>query len=88
MPQHSTPSIHPACLDPAELGRQVDVTFTRRSGPGGQHRNKVETAVVLVHRPTGISAQAAERRSQAQNRAVALHRLRVRLAVEIRSVVE
>ena len=58
--------------------------FVRRSGPGGQHRNKVSTAVVLSHRPTGVKAEANERRSQAENRAVAIFRLRIHLALEIR----
>lgn len=48
-------------------------------------RNKTETAVVLVHQPTGISAEAAERRSQAENRGVALKRLRLKLALEHRA---
>lgn len=58
--------------------------FVRRSGPGGQHRNKVSTAVVLSHRPTGVKAEANERRSQAENRAVAIFRLRIHLALDIR----
>jgi hypothetical protein len=73
--------MHPAALPAAELLRACDETRTRRSGPGGQHRNKVETAVVLVHRPTGIAAEASERRSQADNRRVALARLRLKLAL-------
>ncbi len=76
--------MHPAALDDSDLLRDCDETRTRRSGPGGQHRNKVETAVILVHRPTGIGAEASERRSQAQNRTVALARLRLRLALEHR----
>jgi len=77
--------MHPAALPPDELLQQCGETRTRRSGPGGQHRNKVETAVVLVHRPTGLSAEASERRSQAENRAMALKRLRLRLALEHRT---
>ena len=76
--------MHPAALDDSDLLRDCDETRTRRSGPGGQHRNKVETAVILVHRPTRIGAEASERRSQAQNRTVALARLRLRLALEHR----
>jgi hypothetical protein len=79
------PTSHPAALPPDELLAQCDVRHDRRSGPGGQHRNKVQTAVVVVHRPTGISAEANERRSQAENKHEALRRLRLRLAVEIRS---
>ena len=76
---------HPACLDPERLLTDCQLTFTRRSGPGGQNRNTVETAVVLRHRPTGLEAEANERRSQGENRREAIHRLRVRLAVEVRT---
>jgi len=76
--------MHPAALPPDELLRQCDETRTRRSGPGGQHRNKVETAVILRHRPTGMSAEASERRSQADNRRVAVWRLRLLLALSHR----
>lgn len=77
---------HPASLEPTALLRECSERRLRRSGPGGQNRNKVETAVVLRHEPTGIEAEANERRSQAENRQVALSRLRIRLAVEFRTV--
>lgn len=81
----STPHPHPAALSAERLLAECSVSFARRSGPGGQNRNKVETAAILVHLPTGISAEANERRSQAQNRESALFRLRLKLALEVRS---
>jgi hypothetical protein len=75
---------HPAALEPDRLLADCEVRFTRRSGPGGQNRNKVETAAILTHRPTGLVAEANERRSQGENRKVALRRLRVLLALEVR----
>jgi hypothetical protein len=77
---------HPASLPVDELLVECEVRRLRRGGPGGQHRNKVETAVVITHRPTGISAEANERRSQAENHAEAVTRLRLKLAVAVRSV--
>ena len=76
--------MHQAALAEEDLLSVCKITRTRRSGPGGQHRNKVETAIVVTHLPTGICGEASERRSQAQNRRRALHRLRVNLALEIR----
>lgn len=75
---------HPAALAPERLLADCDVRFTRRSGPGGQNRNKVETAAILTHRPTGLTAEANERRSQAENRKAALFRLRIELALGVR----
>lgn len=80
----STLTPHPATLPIEKLLADCRLTFTRRSGPGGQHRNKTSTAVVIRHLPTGVEAEASERRSQAANRAVAIHRLRLKLAREIR----
>jgi hypothetical protein len=76
---------HPATLDDEQLLRQCELRRQRRGGPGGQHRNKVETAVLLTHLPTGIAAEANERRSAADNSRVALFRLRLKLALAIRS---
>ena len=76
--------MHPARLEEADLLKQCSLSKGRSSGPGGQHRNKVETKVTLVHEPTGVAAQAGERRSAEENRRVALKRLRLALANEIR----
>jgi len=67
-----------------KLLAQCEMTTFRASGPGGQHRNRRESAVRLVHLPTGIVALATERRSQHQNRAVALERLARKLAARAR----
>ena len=83
-----TPRDHPAALDDEHLLAECDQKFLRRSGPGGQNRNKVETAVVLRHRPTGLMAEANERRSQSENRVQALRRLRIDLAISIRRPVD
>jgi hypothetical protein len=79
------PAPHPAALDEAALRAQCEERRTKGSGPGGQHRNKVETKVVLTHRATGVVGQAGERRSQLENRHVALRRLRLALAVGVRA---
>jgi protein subunit release factor B len=57
--------------------RDVDLeeTFARSSGPGGQNVNKVATAVTLRHRPSGLSVTVQDSRSQAVNRKLARERL-------------
>jgi hypothetical protein len=77
---------HPATWPVEKLMEQCDVERTRHSGPGGQHRNKVETAIRITHRPSGIVAFAGESRQQERNRKTAVARLRVLLAVELRCV--
>jgi protein subunit release factor B len=61
------------------LEKEVEVEFYRSGGPGGQHRNKVETGVRMKHLPTGIVVTATERRSQSRNRQLALERLQRKL---------
>jgi protein subunit release factor B len=53
----------------------LEESFARSSGPGGQHVNKVSTAVTLRHLPTGISVMVQDSRSQAVNRKLARERL-------------
>ena len=82
------PPPHPAAIPPTALLADCTVRFTRRSGPGGQNRNKVETAAILTHVPTGLVAEANETRSQQKNREAALFRLRVLLALKVRTSVD
>ncbi len=80
--------MHPAAFPPDVLLADCEIQRTRRGGPGGQHRNKVETAVVIKHKPTGVVGAASERRSQDLNRQAALQRLRVNLSLEVREPVD
>lgn len=66
-------------LDDEALMAECEVDVYVASGPGGQHRNKTESGVRLHHGPTKIVVTATERRSQLQNRGVAIERLRERL---------
>ncbi|MHC4415841.1 MAG: peptide chain release factor family protein [Planctomycetota bacterium] len=84
----TVPGPHPATLSGPALRKLCRVTFGRGSGPGGQHRNKVETEVRITHLPTGISAAAGERRSRIQNQHVAERRLREKLALGVRTAVD
>ena len=61
--------------DPEVLEKEVVWSFFRGGGPGGQHRNKVETGVRLFHPPSGITVTATEGRSQYRNRQAAVTRL-------------
>src|SRR2546421_7046142 len=65
--------------DREALERDSDVEFFVAGGPGGQHRNKVETGVRLTHRPTGLMVTATERRSQSANREAAYERMAEKL---------
>jgi hypothetical protein len=84
-PSISVNAVHPVLLPVDQLAKDCEFSTSRTRGPGGQHRNKTESAVALTHRPTGVCGQASERRSQAENRRVAMMRLRENLALEVRS---
>lgn len=75
-------------LSDEELAAQCRVERFRVSGPGGQHRNKTDSAVRLTHEPSGVVGFASERRSQHQNRLMALARLRRNIAIEVRTDID
>src|SRR5438046_1613216 len=73
-----------AGLTDDQLLRQCEVDTYRASGPGGQKRNKTSSAVRLRHPPTGLIVIAEESRSQHENRARALRRMRQAVYLEVR----
>lgn len=75
-------------LDDAALLAQCDIHIYKSSGPGGQHRNKVSSAVRVKHRPTGVTAHGDDSRSQHENKALAIKRLRMNFALQIRRPVD
>ena len=76
-PPHRRAAAHRAlALTDEQLLAECVVDVFIASGPGGQHRNKTESGVRLTHPPTELSVTATERRSQHQNRAEALERLK------------
>jgi peptide chain release factor len=62
----------------------LEETFIRSSGPGGQHVNKTSTCVRLLHRPTGLSVKVQHSRSQGLNRFLARHLLADRREQQLR----
>src|SRR3954470_9231047 len=74
-------------LTDAQLLAQCEVDTYRASGPGGQKRNKTSSAVRLRHLPSGLLVIAEESRSQHENKARALRRLRREFFLELRDPV-
>lgn len=75
-------------MDDRRLLAECDVHCHRASGPGGQKRNKTSSAVRLRHRTTGLTVVATESRSQHENKARALRRLRMAVALHERCTVD
>src|ERR1700736_2059910 len=71
-------------LSDAQLLAQCEVDTYRASGPGGQKRNKTSSAVRLRHLPSGLIVIAEESRSQHENKAKTLKRLRQALFLKLR----
>jgi ribosome-associated protein len=69
----------PYSTDPEVLAGEIEISVYRASGPGGQHRNKTESAVRIRHMPSGVIVVATENRSQIRNRQLAMDRLVERL---------
>ena len=75
----------------AQLGlkeSEFEESFSRSAGPGGQHVNKVSTAVELRHRPTGLAVRVQDSRSQALNRRLARERLLDAIEARQRRIIE
>lgn len=68
--------------------KDLRIEFMRAGGPGGQHVNKRETAVRIVHIPTGISVHVSAERSQERNREIAMNLLRAKLYRELKEAKE
>jgi len=76
---HSFPDLFPVPELDDELLSQCRIETFMAGGKGGQHQNKTESGVRLVHLPTGLVASSREERSQHRNKAIALARLREKL---------
>ncbi len=69
-----------------KLSQQCSLDFYKSTGKGGQKKNKTSSSVRLVHKATGIEATSGNRRSQKENRAIALKQMKMNLALSWRNV--
>jgi len=83
-PEATTPPPDWLAMDDTALLADCDVHIYKASGPGGQHRNKVSSAVRLRHRPSGVTAHGDDTRSQHDNKRLALKRVRMQIALQVR----
>ena len=79
-----TSSVSVAVVDHLEVDvnidkKEVKTTYSRGTGPGGQHKNKVETCVTLYHYPTGIRVMCQDSRSKLKNESMAWEELKKRV---------
>jgi hypothetical protein len=89
LPQGSNPPpLVSRFLSDVDLLKQCRIDQYRGSGPGGQKRNKTSNAVRIVHLPSGIEATGTEDRSLSVNKLHAIRRLRLKLATEMREVID
>ena len=75
-------------LNDEELIKLCNIDFFKATGPGGQKKNKTESAVRLTLKENGITASASEERQQSVNRTRALKRLRLQIAFELREAAQ
>lgn len=75
-------------LDDAALRPQCRIERCRAGGPGGQHMQKTESAIRVVHLATGVEARCSDHRDRARNEHDALQRVRLRLALHQRGCSE
>lgn len=87
-PVGGVPAADWLALDDRQLLAQCEVHTYRASGPGGQKRNKTDSAVRLHHGPTKLIVTAVESRSQHENKARALKRLRQAIALQVRQPID
>jgi peptide chain release factor 1 len=70
------------------MEKEFKITYTKGTGPGGQHKNKVETCVVIKHLPTGMTEKCEDTRSKIRNEKIAMERLLRRIEDENRRLLD